>query len=396
MPGLVETHWHMWSSLGRNFVAEDFEYFPAKWATAALYEPDDFYRSVALGAGGSAQRRDHDGPQLVAQHPHARARRRRAVGPSRHPGPGPLRVRPPRRAARSTSRSTSPTSTASGGEWFDGGSGRSPSASISASTFAARTSAGRTRSTREMAEAKARRLPVAIHTVQGAATAVDATELERKGYLGPSFLIAHFLAATAERPGGAGPDAHAAELRRPLGAAPRRRRRCARGAAVDSLTRASTCRSRSTRRRIAPVDLFQAMNVAWNMGIPWEGDADCVPARADLPALPRDRDDRRGPRARARRRRRIAHAGQARRRAADPGGRPERRPAGCGRVGDRPNRHPGQRRLRAGRRHGSSSAADSSSVSTPAALMRPATESAARIGERAGGRLAQPNLDDIG
>ena len=39
MPGLIETHWHMWSSLGRNFVAEDFEYFPAKWATAAHYEP---------------------------------------------------------------------------------------------------------------------------------------------------------------------------------------------------------------------------------------------------------------------------------------------------------------------------------------------------------------------
>ena len=48
----------------------------------------------------------------------------------------------------------------------------------------------------EMAEVMARRLPVAIHTVQGASTAVDATELERKGYLGRDFLIAHFLAAT--------------------------------------------------------------------------------------------------------------------------------------------------------------------------------------------------------
>ncbi|HEX7222234.1 MAG TPA: hypothetical protein VF231_03220, partial [Candidatus Limnocylindrales bacterium] len=30
MPGLIETHWHMWSSLGRNFINDGFEYFPAK------------------------------------------------------------------------------------------------------------------------------------------------------------------------------------------------------------------------------------------------------------------------------------------------------------------------------------------------------------------------------
>ena len=35
---------------------------------------------------------------------------------------------------------------------------------------------------------------------------------------------------------------------------------------------------------LAPVDLFQAMNVAWNMGIPWHGTA-----TASLPALRFDR-----------------------------------------------------------------------------------------------------------
>src|SRR5437764_4723882 len=49
MPGFVDTHYHMWSALGRNFIADDFGYFPAKNATSTLYQPEDFYNSVMLG-----------------------------------------------------------------------------------------------------------------------------------------------------------------------------------------------------------------------------------------------------------------------------------------------------------------------------------------------------------
>ena len=50
MPGLIDSHYHMWSALGRNFISDDgFEYFPAKWATSELYDADDFYNSVILG-----------------------------------------------------------------------------------------------------------------------------------------------------------------------------------------------------------------------------------------------------------------------------------------------------------------------------------------------------------
>jgi 5-methylthioadenosine/S-adenosylhomocysteine deaminase len=50
MPGLVDTHYHMWSTLGRNFISDNgFEYYPAKWATAHLYDPEDFYVSALLG-----------------------------------------------------------------------------------------------------------------------------------------------------------------------------------------------------------------------------------------------------------------------------------------------------------------------------------------------------------
>ena len=230
MPGLVETHWHMWSSLGRNFVTEDFEYFPAKWATSALYEPEDFYRSVALGLAEAlnagittvhnwshnTRTPEHADAELSA-HRDIPARARYAYGHIDGLDVNtPLDFTDIDRVRR---------------EWFEGDG-----------AFAGRVHLGvnlrgpdlgsMDAFDAEMADAKQRRLPVAIHTVQGASTAVDATELERKGYLGPDFLIAHFLAATDGGSRGAGPDGHPAELRRPFGAAARGRRRPARGAAV--------------------------------------------------------------------------------------------------------------------------------------------------------------------
>ena len=50
MPGFVDTHYHMWSALGRNFIGDGgFGYFPAKNATSTLYSAEDFYNSVMLG-----------------------------------------------------------------------------------------------------------------------------------------------------------------------------------------------------------------------------------------------------------------------------------------------------------------------------------------------------------
>ncbi len=277
MPGLVETHWHMWSSLGRNFVADDFEYFPAKWATAALYEPDDFYRSVALGLAEAlnagittvhnwshnTRTPEHADAELSA-HRDIPVRARYAYGHRDGlPGDEPLDFTDIDRVRR---------------DWFDADPG-----------FAARVHLGLNLRgpdlgsvasfEREMTEAMARRLPVAIHTVQGASTAVDATWLERKGYLGPAFLIAHFLAATpADR-------AALARTRTPLSYAVHSELRLgdagdARAALLSMLADGVDVSFSIDATSIAPVDLFQAMNVAWNMGIPWEGSPG-----SSLPAL---------------------------------------------------------------------------------------------------------------
>jgi cytosine/adenosine deaminase-related metal-dependent hydrolase len=52
MPGIIDTHWHLWTSLFRPFVRADineFGYFPVSNRLGVLMTPEDAYRSVMLG-----------------------------------------------------------------------------------------------------------------------------------------------------------------------------------------------------------------------------------------------------------------------------------------------------------------------------------------------------------
>jgi cytosine/adenosine deaminase-related metal-dependent hydrolase len=52
MPGFVDTHWHLWTSLFRPFVRADvgeLGYFPVSNRLGQLFTPEDSYRSVILG-----------------------------------------------------------------------------------------------------------------------------------------------------------------------------------------------------------------------------------------------------------------------------------------------------------------------------------------------------------
>ena len=105
MPGFVDTHYHMWSALGRNFVGDGFGYFPAKNATSKLFTRGRLLRQRHARPGRAGQRRHHHRAQLVAQHAHACACRRRAARAPRVDAARPLRLRPRRpdaaqRAAR--------------------------------------------------------------------------------------------------------------------------------------------------------------------------------------------------------------------------------------------------------------------------------------------------------
>src|SRR5467141_229144 len=52
LPGLVETHWHMWNTLLRSFAGEktDQGYFPTAAAFGAVMTPDDMYHGTRLAA----------------------------------------------------------------------------------------------------------------------------------------------------------------------------------------------------------------------------------------------------------------------------------------------------------------------------------------------------------
>ncbi|HVW18468.1 MAG TPA: amidohydrolase family protein [Solirubrobacteraceae bacterium] len=269
MPGLIETHFHMWSSLGRNFIMDGgFDYFPAKWATAAHYEPEDFYNSVLLGlvdavnAGittvhnwsHNTRTPAHADAELRA-HRDAAARARYAYGhPDGLPVDQALEFADVDRVQREWFGSASPLQ----GLVHLGINLRGPDLG-DYDVFE-----------REMEDVRARGLPVCIHTMQGAETAVSGPDLEAKGYLGPDFLIAHYLAATdADREALARtgtPLSYSVHSELRLGEAGDPRR-----ALLKNLAAGVSLSLSIDATSIAPVNLFEAMNVAWNMGIPWQG-----------------------------------------------------------------------------------------------------------------------------
>jgi 5-methylthioadenosine/S-adenosylhomocysteine deaminase len=277
MPGLIETHFHMWSSLGRSFVSEGFEYFPAKWATSAHYEPEDFHASVLLGlveciAAGITTVHDWDHNTRTPAHADAELSAHRDGLVRARYSYGHRDMLPVDEALAFTDIDRVRD------EWFGAASPfdglvhlgvnlRGPDLGEMA-VFDV-----------EMRDALDRGLPVAIHTVQGGSTEVSAPALEQRGYLGPAFLIAHFLAATAAdreamaRTGTPLSYAVHSELR--LGDAGD-----ARAALLRFLDAGVTVSLSIDATSIAPVNLFEAMNVAWNIGIPWEGSE-----TAGLPAL---------------------------------------------------------------------------------------------------------------
>ncbi|WP_127129409.1 amidohydrolase family protein [Georgenia sp. SYP-B2076] len=277
MPGLVETHFHMWSALGRNFVDEGYEYFPTKWETSAHYQPEDFYRSVKLGlvdavnAGittvhnwsHNTRSPEHADAELAA-HRDGLIRARYSYG---HrdllPEDEPLDFSDIDRVSD---------------EWFGNGSDLAHLVHLGVN-LRGPDIAEQAVFDVESRDARERGLPISIHTMQSGSTKVRATELEAKGLLGPDFLLCHYLAATQE-------DRDAmVRTNTPLSFSVHSEMRLGdagdpRAALLKMLAAGVSVSLSIDATSIAPINLFEAMHIAWNMGIPWVGTD-----TADLPAV---------------------------------------------------------------------------------------------------------------
>jgi len=266
MPGFVETHYHMWSALGRNFVTDGLEYFPAKTATSLSYRPDDFYNSIRLGLAESLAagittvhnwahnvRGQQYADAELSAHRDSLLRARYSYG---HPD-GLSAAIPLNFADIDAVRA----------RWFGedsplrglvhlGINVRGPGQNVATFDLA-------------MKAAKERGLPVSLHAGQSARRTLDVTEaLEKKGYLGRDFLLCHFLSANQ--------DDRDAVVRTgtPVSLAPHSELRLGTGGTFhDQLMKLVQSGAKVAlsfdASSLAPIDMFQSMNVTWNIGIPW-------------------------------------------------------------------------------------------------------------------------------
>jgi cytosine/adenosine deaminase-related metal-dependent hydrolase len=268
MPGLIDTHYHMWSALGRNFLSDGgFDYFPAKWATAEHYGPEDFHNSVMLGLaeladGGvtcvhnwSHNNRSpgHVDGELDA-HRKSRLRARYSLGHVDRMPPDTVNTFDDLDRVRS--------------EWFADASRLDGMVHLGVNLRGTVQSEARVFH-HEMEDMLRRGLAVSIHASQTRPNTDDAADYERRGYLGTKFLFCHYLGATDSdreamaRTGTPLSYATHSEFRLGDHGDPRESLIKARAAGV-SVSLSSDASS------IAPPNMFENMRFTWNMCIPWK------------------------------------------------------------------------------------------------------------------------------
>ena len=269
MPGFVDTHYHMWSALGRNFIGDGgFGYFPAKNATSTLYSADDFYNSVMLGLvelANAGITTVHNWSHNTRSPAHADAElraHRDAMLRARY-AYGHIDRMPRDQALDFTDVDRVKRQYFAAGSAFDGlvtfGLNLRGKSQSEESVFH-----------QDMKAALERGLPIALHASQAPPNSVDAEDYERRGWLGPNLLLCHFVPARDI-------DAEImARTKTPLSFATHSEFRL--GVAGDP--RAALLRMRKAgvlvslsfdATSIAPPNMFETMRFTWNMGIPWRG-----------------------------------------------------------------------------------------------------------------------------
>ncbi|MEX0589957.1 MAG: amidohydrolase family protein, partial [Xanthobacteraceae bacterium] len=269
MPGLIDSHFHMWSSLGRNFLSDNgFEYFQAKWATAELYTADDFYNSVMLGLaelanGGVTTVHNWSHNNRSPQHVDAELRAHRDSLLRARYSIGHIDRLPPDVVNKFEDLDRVRS------EWFVDRSRLDGLVHLGVNLRGMVQSDARVFH-EEMQLMLKRGLPICIHASQTQPNSDDAADYERRGYLGPKFLFCHYLAASdGDRDAMARTNTSLSfsthsEFRLGEHGDPRRALLKARAAGVSvSLSFDATS--------LAPPNMFENMRFTWNMCMPWKG-----------------------------------------------------------------------------------------------------------------------------
>ena len=268
MPGMIDSHYHMWSTLGRNYLTDGgYEYFQAKWATAELYTAEDFYNSVSLGLADLAnmgvttvhnwahnnRSPEHLDAELRA-HKESRLRARYSMG---HIDRLPADV-----------VNTYDDLDRVQKEWFADTSRLDGLVHLGANLRAMVQSEPKVFH-KEMEFMLKRGLPVSIHASQGRPNSDDAVDYEKRGYLGPKFLFCHYLAARDED------RAAMARTNTPLSFSIHSELRLGehgdpRIALLKARHAGVTVSLSSDASSIAPPNMLEAMRFAWNVCVPWK------------------------------------------------------------------------------------------------------------------------------
>ena len=268
MPGFVDTHHHMWSALGRNFIRDGLGYFQAKAATSSLYQPDDFYNSVLLGLvemanAGITTVHNWSHNTRTPAHADAELRAHRESMLRARYAYGHTDAMPRNQLLDYTDIDRVQREYFAAGSAFDG-----------LVTFGVNLR-GLSQSDEpvyleDMKQALTRGLKVAIHAGQAPPNRVIAEDYEKLGWLGPNLLICHYLPAS---------DADATAMARtktPLSFSPHSEFRL--GVAGDPRVALLRMRRHGVlislsfdATSIAPLNMFENMRLVWNMAVPWRG-----------------------------------------------------------------------------------------------------------------------------
>ena len=196
MPGIVDTHWHLWSTLFRNLLRSDRSYYDLLFGLAPHFSAEDIYRSVRLALAEATSagittilnfshntRTPAHADAEIAAHIECGLRGRYSYG---HVSGMPSTEVMPLDDLPRVQRDWFAASGPAGDRLSLGYSWRGPLLTppeVYRPEFEAARKLG---------------LPVTTHAGQGPPYKVDAVQMRKDGFLGPETLLVHFLEARAE------------------------------------------------------------------------------------------------------------------------------------------------------------------------------------------------------